>query len=67
MLSDADLTLADLLGLPTFRAGGMRLFKRLTLVISHDTIEKVFYPIFPPNEHAQQVLTWLRSLPAPKG
>lgn len=60
MLSDPPLSLADTLGLPTFEAGGMRLFKRLTLVIRDSVIEHAFYPIFPPNEHAQQVLTWLR-------
>jgi peroxiredoxin len=63
MLSDTDLTLAETLGLPTFRAGGMTLFKRLTLVISDGTIEHVFYPVSPPNEHAQLVLAWLRSHP----
>lgn len=61
MLSDTQLALAESLGLPTFRAAGMTLFKRLTLVISQETIEHVFYPVFPPNEHAQQVLAWLRS------
>lgn len=66
MLSDSELALADTLGLPTFEAAGMTLFKRLTLVISDGTIEHVFYPVFPPNEHAQQVLAWLRSH-APKG
>jgi peroxiredoxin/DNA-binding transcriptional MerR regulator len=64
MLSDTALALAELLTLPTFRAGGMTLFKRLTLVISDGTIEHAFYPVFPPNEHAQQVLAWLRSHPA---
>ncbi|MCM0673666.1 MerR family transcriptional regulator [Micromonospora phytophila] len=63
MLSDPALTLADALNLPTFEAGGMRLFTRLTLVVKDDRIEHVFYPIFPPNEHAQQVLAWLRGDP----
>ncbi len=61
MLSDTQLALAETLRLPTFRATGMTLFKRLTLVISDATIEHVFYPVFPPNEHAQQVLAWLLS------
>ena len=60
MLSDVDLALAEALGLPTFQAGGMRLYKRLTLVVDGGTIEHVFYPIFPPNQHASQVLAWLR-------
>lgn len=63
MVADTGLHLADLLGLPTFTAGGMTLFKRLTLVIEAGTVEHVFYPIFPPNEHAQQVLAWLHSHP----
>lgn len=64
MLSDTGLRLADALGLPTFEAGGTRLFKRLTLIVRDDVIEHVFYPVFPPDEHARQVLTWLRANPA---
>jgi peroxiredoxin len=61
MISDVALSLADALKLPTFAAPGhARLFTRLTLVIQNDRIEHVFYPIFPPNTHAQQVLAWLR-------
>lgn len=63
MLSDPDLSLSRLLELPTFRTGEMTLFKRLTLVISGGSIEHVFYPVFPPDEHARQVLAWLRSHP----
>lgn len=64
MLSDEDLTLADALTLPTFSAPGHeRLYARLTLIIRESTIEHVFYPIFPPNEHARQVLDWLAQHP----
>lgn len=63
MLSDSGLVLAGALRLPTFEAGGMTLFKRITLVISDGVIEHVFYPVFPPGEHARQVLAWLRSAP----
>ncbi|MER6734505.1 MerR family transcriptional regulator [Streptomyces puniciscabiei] len=63
MLSDPGLGLADTLGLPTFEVQGMRLFRRLTLVLRAGVIEHVFHPVFPPNEHAQQVLTWLRGNP----
>jgi peroxiredoxin len=63
MLSDTDLTLATQLRLPTFRAGGRTLFTRLTLVIRDGAIEHVFYPVFPPGEHAQEVLDWLRANP----
>ena len=64
LLSDLTLSLAGALDLPTFEAGGRTLFKRLTLVIRDGVIEHVFYPVFPPNEHARQVLTWLRDNPA---
>jgi len=61
MLSDPDFALADALTLPTFSAPGHdRLHARLTLVASGTRIEHVFYPIFPPNTHSEQVLTWLR-------
>jgi peroxiredoxin len=60
MLSDSELRLAELLRLPTFRAGGMTLFKRITLVVRDGVIEHVFYPVFPPGAHAREVLAWLR-------
>jgi len=60
MVSDESLELADAMYLPTFIADGHdRLYTRLTLIISAGAVEHVFYPIFPPNEHAQQVLQWL--------
>ena len=67
LLSDAGLTLTRALRLPTFgidldpayEGGGHReLLKRLTLVIRDGTIEKVFYPVFPPDGHAAEVLAW---------
>jgi peroxiredoxin/DNA-binding transcriptional MerR regulator len=65
MLSDPEFTLADALNLPTFSAPGHpRLYSRLTIVARDGRIEHVFYPIFPPNTHAQQVLDWLRAHPA---
>ncbi|WP_337249000.1 MerR family DNA-binding transcriptional regulator [Leucobacter chromiireducens] len=64
MLSDPELRLADALRLPTFAAPGHpRLFARITLVVRDGRVEHVFYPIFPPNTHAQQVLAWLRDHP----
>jgi peroxiredoxin len=57
--------LADALNLPTFSAPGhARLYSRLTLVVREGRIEHAFYPIFPPNTHAQEVLAWLRAHPA---
>ncbi len=63
MLSDPALALAKALELPTFDAGGTTLYKRLTLIVRDGVIEYVFYPIFPPDRHAEQVLTWLRANP----
>lgn len=60
ILSDAGLEVADALRLPTFTADGRRLYHRLTLVVSDGRIEHAFYPIFPPDEHAAEVLGWLR-------
>jgi peroxiredoxin len=61
MLSDAGFAVADALALPTFAAPGHeRLYTRLTLIVRDGRIEHVFYPIFPPNIHAQEVLDWLR-------
>ncbi|MFF9409688.1 redoxin family protein [Streptomyces anandii] len=59
MLSDPARSLARALDLPMFTAGGLTLYKRLTLIIEDDVIEHVFYPVFPPDKHADQVLAWL--------
>jgi peroxiredoxin len=61
VLSDADLKLTKELRLPTFSVEGMTLIKRLTLVIRDGKIEKVFYPVFPPDQHVQVVKAWLES------
>lgn len=58
LLSDPDLRLASTLGLPTFSAGELRLYKRLTLVADSGVIAKVFYPVFPPDTHPADVLAW---------
>jgi peroxiredoxin len=64
MLSDPQLALADALDLPTFAAPGHdRLYSRLTLAVRNGHIEHVFYPVFPPNTHARQVLAWLDAHP----
>ncbi|WGD36872.1 MerR family DNA-binding transcriptional regulator [Lysinibacter sp. HNR] len=64
MISDGAFALAEQLRLPTFAAPDHdRLYARLTLIVSRGMIEHVFYPIFPPNTHAQQVLTWLEANP----
>lgn len=60
LLSDSGLQLKDALRLPTFTVAGMELYKRLTLITRDGHIEKVFYPVFPPDQNANEVLTWLR-------
>jgi peroxiredoxin len=65
LLSDSGLVLAERLQLPTFTAAdGVVRYKRITLVLNQGTIEHVFYPIFPPNQHAAEVLDWLQAQPA---
>ena len=59
LLSDAGLELANALRLPTFEVDGMKLIRRLTLILRDGTIEKVFYPVFPPDLNASDVLAWL--------
>jgi peroxiredoxin len=66
ILSDSEFKLCDRLRLPTFEVEGMRLVKRLTLIVRSGRIEHVIYPVFPPNENAEQVLGWLRRHPIPK-
>jgi len=61
LLSDPELRLAEALRLPTFEAAGMTLYKRITLIAGADgAIAKVFYPVFPPDRNAADVLAWLR-------
>ena len=59
ILSDEHLRLASAMRLPTFETSGLTLLKRLTLVIDGGLIEHVFYPVFPPDQNAGEVLTWL--------
>lgn len=61
LLSDADYQFADRLNLPTFESSGIRLLKRLTLIIRNGQIIKAFYPVFPPDQNAQAVMDWLIS------
>ena len=59
VLSDPGLELAASLDLPTFEVAGMRLYRRLTLIARAGTIAKVFYPVFPPDRNAAEVVAWL--------
>ena len=59
LLSDEKLEFARALKLPTFEVEGMKLIKRLTLILRDGAIAKVFYPVFPPDRKAGDVLAWL--------
>jgi peroxiredoxin len=61
VLSDAALKLTSALNLPTFDVAGMTLLKRMALIIDDGAISKVFYPVFPPDKNAEEVVNWLRS------
>ena len=61
LLSDEKLAFANALKLPTFEVDGMRLIKRLTLILRDGAIEKVFYPVFPPDRNAGDVIAWLNT------
>ena len=61
VLADPDLRLRDELGLPTFEFEGATLYKRVTLLCSGGQIAKVFYPVFPPDRNAEEVVAWLGS------
>ncbi len=60
IISDEGLLLKSDLMLPTFKAGGMELYKRLTLIIRNGKIEKIFHPIPSPEQNASDVLLWLK-------
>jgi peroxiredoxin len=61
ILSDANLEFTRALKLPTFTTAGMTLLKRMALVIDDGRITKVFYPVFPPDKSAADVVAWLRA------
>ena len=59
VIADPALGLREALGLPTFEVEGVTLYKRLAWVAEPGRIVKVFYPVFPPDRNAQDVLDWL--------
>jgi peroxiredoxin len=61
ILSDEKLALTKALKLPTFTAAGMTLLKRMALVIDDGTISKAFYPVFPPDKNAADVIAWIQA------
>ena len=60
ILSDEKLALTRALKLPTFTTSGMTLLKRMALVIDDVVITKAFYPVFPPDKNAEEVIAWLQ-------
>ena len=61
ILSDEKLAFTQALNLPTFTVAGMTLLKRMALVIDDGKITKVFYPVFPPDKNAEEVVAWLQA------
>jgi peroxiredoxin/catechol 2,3-dioxygenase-like lactoylglutathione lyase family enzyme len=61
LLSDSELKFTRALNLPTFSVADMTLLKRMALVVDDGVISKVFYPVFPPDKSAAEVVAWLRS------
>jgi peroxiredoxin len=71
VLSDEKLELTRALRLPVMEVAGLTLMKRLTMIIDDARIAHVFYPVFPPDQNAAEVLAWLKQNPVleigPKG
>lgn len=61
LLSDAEFKLTEELQLPTFTTGEKKLLKRMALILKDAVISKIFYPVFPPDENAQQVIDFLKN------
>jgi peroxiredoxin len=61
ILSDEKLAFTKALQLPTFTTSGMTLLKRMALVIDDGMITKAFYPVFPPDKNAEEVIAWLQA------
>ena len=64
VLSDEKLALTRALKLPTMEVAGLTLIKRLALIVDDARIRHVFYPVFPPDRSAGDVLEWLKDNPA---
>ncbi len=60
LLSDTNFLLKQKLNLPTFIVEEIERYKRITLIIRNNIIAKVFYPVFPPDQNAIEVLNWLK-------
>lgn len=65
LLADSHLAFAMAARLPTFAAGDVKLMKRLTLIVDDGRVTKVFYPVFPPDRSASEVIAWLDAAAPP--
>ena len=61
LLSDEAFTFTEALSLPTFTVASMRLLRRVTIISNSGVIERVFYPIFPPDRHPADVVSYLKT------
>jgi len=61
LVSDSDLEFQEKLNIPTFQFENKMMYKRLTLIVQESRIVKVFYPIFPPDNHIFEILEWLEN------
>jgi peroxiredoxin len=61
LLSDDNMELHAELQLPTFQLNGKVYYKRVTLIIQDGVVAAVFYPVFPPDRNAEDVLDWLHN------
>lgn len=61
LLSDEKLEMVKALKLPTFEYQGKTLIKRLTLAVEDGEVVHVWYPVFPPDKSASEVLEWLKA------
>jgi peroxiredoxin len=59
VLADPGLRVGAALSLPTFTLGGATYLRRLTLVAERGRVAHAFYPVFPPDGHAAEVVAWL--------
>ena len=67
VLSDEKLELTEALHLPTMEIAGLTMIKRLALIVDDARISHVFYPVFPPDRNASEVLDWLKANPVERG
>ena len=61
LLSDVNLELTNAINLPVMVVDGMTLLKRLAMIVDEGVVVKVFYPVFPPDSNAIEIINWLKS------